>query len=261
MKNHATIPASLALFALVTLSAPLHSCRSAASIPPEFSVIERSERFATPGGDFDLDYRFEYLSGYSDAAVRDKIQASMASGFFGAEWARADAVLSAAAFDEGMGQNYGARTDAEFRWDGFLKILSTAELFGGRIVAFRVERTEYTGGAHGMRTVFHANYDLASGERLTLDDLFTPEGRAALAGAIREQIVRDKGAASWEDLVSGECYNAAEEIAPTENFSLTRTAITFEYNPYDIACWATGATTVTLPTANLAGFKKDMLSR
>jgi hypothetical protein len=132
-------------------------------------------------------------------------------------------------------------------------------MVGEHILTYTVERAEFAGGAHGMEQTHHANWNLLTGERLSLDDLFTPEGKAALAEAIRAQIIEDKGVTSWQELAEGQCFNPETEVTATENFALTASDITFVYNPYDIACYAAGATHVKLPLANLPGFRKEIL--
>lgn len=66
----------------------------------------------------------------------------------------------------------------------------------------------------------------------------------------------DHGLNDWDSLRSKSCYSAQEEIKPTENFELSDTHIIFYYNPYDIACYAQGATEVKLAFENLTGFRK-----
>ncbi len=260
MKN-AIKSAAVALLS-AALGLVLVGCKGAAPAPtPEFATIEKTQHLTTTTGNFELTYRFEYLSAGPAAEILAKVQTAMASDFFGAEYARTDAARSAEAFDGAAQANYGTRPDGEFRWDGYLHINSTATALTPRLVSYTITRAEDAGGAHVMETTDNATYDLATGNRLSLDDLFTPEGKAALAETIRAQILKDKGLATWEELMSRDCFNAAAELTPSENFSLTASAITFVYNPYDIACYAAGATNVTLPLANLAGFKPEILAR
>ncbi len=242
------------------LIAALPSCKGTSSLSPAFDSIEKETNLPTTTGNFKITYHFEYLSALADAAILQKIQKEMASGFFGPEYARATAVESAAAFDASLAGTYGVRPEnSGFKWDGFLHLTSKAVMVGNNILACTVDRAEDNGGAHGMEQTHHANWDLRTGKRLSLDDLFAPEGMAALGEAIRAQILRDKGASSWQQLMTDNCYNPEAEVLPVENFTLTATDITFTYNPYDIACYAAGDTKVTLPLANLAGFKKEIL--
>ena len=245
------------LFAAATMALALASCKNTPAVVPTFDVIAGENNLATTTGNFEVKYHFEFLSKFADPAVLEKVQLAMASDMFGPEYAKTDAGGSVAAFEESLQAKYGVRDSSAFRWDGHLHLTSKATLVDDHTVAYTVDRTEDSGGAHSMDETHVSNYDLRTGARLTLDDLFTPEGKAALAETIRAAILRQKNLATWEELATRDCFNPATEVAATENFSLSATEITFVYNPYDIACYAAGATRVTLPLANLAGLKQN----
>ena len=248
------------IFTAVLAAAVLSSCKNRpAPVAPTFDAIDKEQNLATTTGNFEVAYHFEYLSTLADQAVLQKIQLAMAADIFGSEFAKTDAGGSAAAFDGSLRAAYGVRDSTAFKWDGYLHLKSKAALVGANIVSYTVDRSEDSGGAHSMDETHVSNYDLRTGARLSLDGIFTPEGKAALAETIRAQILKNKGVATWDELVTRDCFNAAADIAPTENFLLSATDITFVYNPYDIACYAAGGTRVTLPLANLAGFKKEVL--
>lgn len=254
MKNITTIVCTALVVAAFT------SCKGTQAVAPAIDAIDAEHNFATTTGNFEVTYHFEYLSTFADQSILQKIQEEMAAEFFGSEYARPTMNESIAAFDASLADNFGVRSgDSEFRWDGFLNITSKAAMVGNNIVTCTVDRTEDSGGAHGMEQTFHANWNLRTGARLTLDDLFTPEGRAVLGATIRAKILADKGAKDWPALMIDHCYNPEAEIMPVDNFLLSATDITFTYNPYDIACYAAGDTIVTLSLANLAGFKKEIL--
>ncbi|MDR2911869.1 MAG: RsiV family protein [Alistipes sp.] len=243
------------ILALVALLLTLASCRRSPVRAIETTTVENFANFSTPGGDFEYEYSFEHLSDFSDSEVLGRIRASMIAEFFGPEFVwgdeGGDVVAGAAAFDEAMRQNYSTRTDPRYRSNGWLKVASSVGTVGRHTLTFTVRRSEYMGGAHGMETLHHANYDLTTGERIILDELFAPEEREKLIAAIRANILSDKGVDTWERLVADSCYVVADEVAPTENFLLSRGRVTFVYNPYDIACFAAGATSVTLPTGKV----------
>lgn len=262
MKNFTCILSVAALSLAAFSAASFSSCKNRpAALAPVFAAIDKTHNLATTTGNFEVMYHFEYLSALSDPAVLQKVQSAMASDFFGPTHVKTDAAATAAAFDASLQSTYGVRADSSaFRWDGYLHLHSKATLVGSHLVSYTVERGEDSGGAHVMQETRCFTYNLLTGARLTLSDLFTPEGKAALADLIRARILKDKGAATWDEIVARDCFNAASEVAPTDNFALTAADITFVYNPYDIACYAAGATKVTLPLANLAGFKKELLN-
>lgn len=228
---------------------------------PAFDTISDSETVHWKDKRFDLDYRFEYLSDYRDKDVLQKIQRSMSVDFFGEDYLRDTPAATAEYFRESSLGDYRESVSDEHSWDGFIKIRSHADLLAGRIVVYTVESATYMGGAHGMETTDYSNYDLRTGERLTLGDLFTPEGKAALPEIIRERILDNLGYPNWGTLMDSTCYYAAAEIRPTENFKLSESHITFMYNPYEIACYAQGHTEVKLSLDRLDGFRKEAIAR
>jgi hypothetical protein len=247
---------NITLIAVALVACTLPSCKpKAPAVVPTFDTIEKTQNLPTTTGNFEIIYRFEYLATLADTVVLRKIEREMAAEFFGAEYGRPRAAASMAAFDEDAGEVYGIRDSSAFRWDGYLHLDSKASLVGDRVIAYTVDRVEDSGGAHGMAQTRYTNWDISTGNRLTLDDLFTPEGKAALGETIRAKIIADKGARDWGQLVAEHCYNPETEALPLDNFLLSATDITFTYNPYDIACYAAGDTRVTLPLANLAGFE------
>lgn len=253
MKNFTT-----ALFAVCAAALALTSCQQK-SDKPEFTAIEKNEMFREGPASFDLDYRFEYLSWYSDEAVAAKIRTAMTADFFGEEYVKPNLMESSAAFDQAIADQYVKSASGDFEWSGFMKIRSHKDVVNDRIVAYTVEHSEYMGGAHGMETIMYYNYDLRTGDRLALDDVFTPQGKAALADRIREQILKDHGKDNWDELGEESCYFSADQVQPTENFLLSAEHITFMYNPYDIACYAQGRTKVKLPLGGLDGFNSEIL--
>jgi hypothetical protein len=235
------------------------ACKPTPKVLPAFDAIDSEHNLPTTTGNFEVTYHFEYLSALADQAVLRKVQLAMAAEMFGPEFAVTDAGGSVAAFDASLPATYGIRSDSTaFHWDGYLHLTSTAALVGERIASYTVGRAEDTGGAHPMETTHGSNYNLTTGARLALTDLFTPQGMTELGATIRAKILADKGLGTWEELAASECFNPAEQVAPTENFILTATDITFVYNPTDIACYAAGTTRATLPLANLAGFRAEI---
>lgn len=228
---------------------------------PEFDSIVRAETYRTDDKSFELDYRFEYLSWYKDQNVAAKIRTSMTADFFGAEYAAADPMESSEKFDLAASEMYDQAISGDYKWNGFTKIRSHHNVLNDRVVVYTIEHSEYLGGAHGMETVVYSNYDLRTGDKLTLDDVFTPEGKAALTERIHAQILKDHNAKDWDWLMEESCYFAKVEVVPTENFELTETHITFQYNPYDIACYAQGRTKVKLAYSDLAGFNSDVIEK
>ncbi len=249
---------TITFFAVCAAAVALTSCQQK-SDKPEFASIDKSEMFRTGDGTFELDYRFEYLSWYPNDSVEIKIRTAMIADFFGEEYVKTNPMESSLAFDRSIAGMYVNSEPGDHMWSGFTKKRSHKDVLNDRIVAYTIEHSEYMGGAHGMETVMYYNYDLRTGDRLTLDDVFSPDGKAALADKIRTEILEEHQKDNWEELNEENCYFSIDSIQPTENFLLSKEHITFMYNPYDIACYAQGRTKVMLPLNGLDGFKKDIL--
>jgi hypothetical protein len=238
----------------------LTGCQSGKTAP-EFAEIVKSETFRAGDESFNLDYRFDYLSWCENEEIAAKIRTSMIDDFFGAEYTSVDVMESSKLFDQAIADMYAAQSSGDHKWSGFIKFDSHHNTLDDRVLVYTISRSVFFGGAHGMETTLHNNYDLKTGDKLTLDNLFTPEGKVALIGQIHAQILKEHNATDWTALSENNCYVAPKNILPTENFELSEEQITFFYNPYEIACYAQGSTEVKLPIADLVGFRADILKK
>lgn len=117
------------------------------------------------------------------------------------------------------------------------------------LLSYRIDRTNYTGGAHGMHSIEYHTYSLADGRELILDDLFAPAQRARLESMIRHRLYESYDAADDDELAAQGFF--PQYIAPTENFRLSAEGITFVYNPYEVGCYALGRVEATIPWSEL----------
>lgn len=115
-----------------------------------------------------------------------------------------------------------------------------------KILTYRIDYQEYTGGAHGMYTSTFMNFDLTLMRPLHLSDLFIGDYQEILSNLIWNQLMKENNVASREEL-ENLGYGSTGEIAPIENFYLNNDGITFYYNVYDIAPYVMGAIKVTIP--------------
>lgn len=86
----------------------------------------------------------------------------------------------------------------------------------------------YEGGAHGMYGSSYTHYDLQNKKIIRLEDLLTSQYKTVLAPILLKK-ARELNISLLSDTVE-----------PTENFLLSSTAITFLYQPYEIASYADG---------------------
>lgn len=90
------------------------------------------------------------------------------------------------------------------------------------------------------------NMDLRTLAPIRLDDLFVSDYKEALTDLLWNQLMADNKVTTRQEL-EDMGYATTGELAPTENFYLSKEGITFFYNVYDIAPYVMGPVKITLP--------------
>ena len=128
------------------------------------------------------------------------------------------------------------------------------------VVSFRDVESSFTGGAHPNRTETWRTLYLTTGQPLTLDDLLLTGGREELRRIAETRFREVRDLDPGEDLGeagfwfgTGGPAGDRDEVAfdLTDNFALTAEGLLFHYNPYEIAPYSMGPTTVDVPGALL----------
>lgn len=108
----------------------------------------------------------------------------------------------------------------------------------------------FGGGAHGMTYFETFTFDLANGVELSLDDIFRPDAAyleviAPLAQAALAEPLGEMADAEW----------IAQGTAPVaenyQNWVLTPDALVFTFEQYQVAPYAAGPQTVTIPLSDV----------
>jgi len=119
-----------------------------------------------------------------------------------------------------------------------------------QLQTYNASYNEYTGGAHGMYGVVAEVYDLSTGEIVSEKDLFAPgykSGIAKLLASALENYLADS------DTDPEMLFSMPE---PNGNFSVSDDAVTWIYNPYEIAPYVMGAIELSVPWDELKPFLK-----
>lgn len=128
---------------------------------------------------------------------------------------------------------------------------STQSAFSGfaykdaRYISFVQSEYEYWGGAHGMPYWVGFTFDLQTGDELFLPDIVdnSEEELKEIVTRYFEEMINQAPENFWDDAV-----DTVNETAGFESsFYLTEEGITFYYGPYDLACYAAGFQSVTIP--------------
>ena len=105
------------------------------------------------------------------------------------------------------------------------------------------------GGAHALYYWFYYSYDLNTGRRLKLLDVFRPYTLSDVADAINKNLRKQLGLKPGQSLK--DAYYNYDYIGVSKNFFVTDKGIGFQYNIYEIASFASDATTVFVPFSDV----------
>ena len=110
---------------------------------------------------------------------------------------------------------------------------------------------QFTGGAHGSTVIQTYTFDLANDRLIRLDDLFTNtnDALAIIAPLVEESLTTTLG-----DMLDADWLAQGSGTDPQnyQTFSLDANSITFYFQQYQVAPYAAGLQTVTIPLAQLS---------
>lgn len=111
------------------------------------------------------------------------------------------------------------------------------------ILSYSIDLYVFAGGAHGLDTKTDLVYDLTTGKRLTEDDIFGSTQLDSVSAILRMKVdsLRDDKHLPKE---LDEIFS--ENIKPNGNFKVIPEGIEYTFNPYEIAPYVYGRTTVLL---------------
>lgn len=145
----------------------------------------------------------------------------------------------------------------------------TVESKIGKYISLTYNYFGYTGGAHENFYTLYKTFDLTTKKEIQISDLVDVKNEALLK--IGEKYFRkDNAIADTSSLtdyayfIFGEDENFEDSKAYgkfhfNNNFALTKQGILFHYNPYEIAPFAAGSPSVTIPYIDLQPFLKIIL--
>lgn len=109
----------------------------------------------------------------------------------------------------------------------------------------------YSGGAHGNLVISSRNYDLKSGRRLYLSDLFSRPEKALeiMADLSPEKLRQNMGDDADSEMIHD---GTTPEPRNFENLTLTPGGLFIEFQPYQVGPWSVGPQRVELSLAELA---------
>lgn len=134
----------------------------------------------------------------------------------------------------------------------YVAVLSQQQIYSGRVLSFDndvfsygIEIYVYMGGAHGMNTRYFYNYDTATGDLITEEDIFVEGYEKHLTAILQQLLVEQSDTFESKEEMISVGYDF-DRVVPNGNFSLSTDTITYLFNPYDIAPYAFGETEIVV---------------
>ena len=125
----------------------------------------------------------------------------------------------------------------------------------GKIFSYGFTRYSYMGGAHGLNTGSYYNFDLKTARLITEQDLFVDDYEEALIELFKIRIVEDSETLQTLDDLKKSDYEI-DLIKPNGNFYISDEAITYVFNPYEIAPYYMGQTEISIPYTRITHLLK-----
>ena len=112
-----------------------------------------------------------------------------------------------------------------------------------KLQTFTGSYNDYTGGSHGQFGIGCDVFDLTTGEIVSEEDLFVEDYFSPLCDLLEEAVAENVSEEDQEML-----FGMPE---PNGNFSVSEAGITWVFNPYEIAAYASGVIELPIPWAKL----------
>jgi hypothetical protein len=122
------------------------------------------------------------------------------------------------------------------------------------LFSYTVCSDRFTGGAHGGKNFINSVIDLKTGEKITVEDLFSESSRQLIVSMIVEKIKGMHKVADIKDLEDIGFFDLSD--LELNNFFVDSKGITYTFNEYEIAAYAVGTTDVTLSFEEISDLLK-----
>lgn len=152
--------------------------------------------------------------------------------------------------------SYGEDMQAAATWMSYEEQVDGNLVFQeGPFLSYQLKVYSFMGGAHGNTTITNRVFDMSHLTGVTLSSIFSDESLTVVGEKLRQALAEQNNCATVDELIQSGIFFSAGDIEPTENFLLDAQGLTWTYDPYDIAPYAFGAVSVSLPWSEL----KDLL--
>ncbi len=178
-------------------------------------------------------------------SARDSISAVVSNEYFGNECItkipeKAIGEASSKFFQDYFDQNREGYNPSmgkgSFNWDKSVTFMVTRN--SNNILSLGIRQYAFTGGAHGLQMTRFVNFDLISGSKIRISDVFANENLEALYDSITINLKRKYKMPETGNISNLGFFKDKIEIA--ENFTILHNGLLFWYNPYELAPYSFG---------------------
>lgn len=143
--------------------------------------------------------------------------------------------------------NYGENMEAAATWMSYEENVEGRVLYNRHnLLSYQFHIDSYTGGAHGNTKTYTGVLDLQKGQSLMLENLFDDVVLPELNNLLRNRLAKLYECETVDQLAEKALFFEPNEIEATENFFVSDSAITWTYDPYDIAPYNIGEVQIDL---------------
>jgi hypothetical protein len=151
--------------------------------------------------------------------------------------------------------NIAGEMSPSFQW---VKSVQSSIVFNSAdLVCLHRSTYVFTGGAHGMKHDAFGLFEVESGKKLLVSDVFIKDFQHELNHLLTAKLKAKQGLTE-DELLSSNGY-FVDAIESNENFYLSPSGIGFYYNSYEIAPYSTGHSNLFLPFSEIAHLMKPEL--
>jgi hypothetical protein len=155
-------------------------------------------------------------------------------------------------------KEYESVSDATIDWS--LTRNATVLYSDNRITSCEVTNVGYLGGAHGFNERSLMTFDTQTGQRLGVTDVVPNQSQKMLRKIVEAEFRRVRSISPGQSLQdAGFFILPGQELPLGENFAITNKGLEIQYNPYEVAPYALGATSVSVPRDAVAPLVKTDL--
>ena len=141
----------------------------------------------------------------------------------------------------------------------FYEILYTPTRIDLSVLSLYGEITSWGGGAHPSKSCISSNYDMTTGDILTLGTILTHEDKLdALCNLLIDEVADIKAEkylyTDYSDIIRS---RFAQNESYNESWFFSGSGLCFHFSPYEIAPYSSGVITITIPYEKLTGIIED----